>query len=300
VIQSNSANILRRLDLTNITDFKAAFSAFAVDVWPSTTNLFLVCIWYLCILDLFSSGFPERTVGTWLKTFVSTIVLAILVLSFSRSIYLAVFLVSIAALFNASSFLLRQKIQSQRAHLYFINIQFSVAILAGAFLIAAMVLGSPKAMVNTFRITQSISQRRSEDGRILLYKESLVSLEHHLIVGSGIGSYPLIINRTQNPISLRPLVAHAFSSYLEVLIEQGLLGFIPLAIALLGSLIVAVKKIKCSDRSISSRYLVLSMGIGSIILYNAINSALFATAGNSIICASLVGSALSNLGEEIC
>ncbi len=80
----------------------------------------------------------------------------------------------------------------------------------------------------------------SSDGRVQLYEEALRGAPHHLLAGTGAGTF-LFTNYRYRDVGL--VVQHAHSQWVNVLSELGIVGLVLFATAILGLFAAAVRSL---------------------------------------------------------
>ncbi|WP_276963667.1 O-antigen ligase family protein [Bacteroides graminisolvens] len=80
-----------------------------------------------------------------------------------------------------------------------------------------------QSLITTLEMTKTISQKRSIEGRISKWEESLYLFQQHPIVGVGAGNYAFASYniRGKNKKQFNP---RCTNSYLQILVEKGLIG----------------------------------------------------------------------------
>lgn len=103
-----------------------------------------------------------------------------------------------------------------------------------------------QSFTTTLGIIKNTSQKRSIEGRISKWKESLYLFQQHPIVGVGTGNYALasynIIGKDKEYFNPR-----CTNSYLQVLVEKGVLGAVVYGGFLVHIFIISFRKIKTGN-----------------------------------------------------
>ena len=300
IMQHQSIVALRELGLSELLDFKLTLSTFAWGTWPSSSNLLLLCVWYICLLVHRSRQPAWFSLNKVVYAITSILLLSVLLLTFSRSVYYAIVVSAVATTFGVLAMLTTGSSKNVAWKTIGTPFFMTTAIFVGAMVVSVTIAGSRDAFIKTLMINKTSSQRRSALGRISVYKDSL-KIQSKPIFGSGIGSFPIAIDlvRSAKPLSLP--VSQAFSSFLEIYLEQGLFGLVGLTLILVSALWGTYSRFLSSELWNDLGYrLPLTMSSIAIPIYIAFNAALFSSIGNSIFTGALLGSCMYRSSETKC
>jgi O-antigen ligase len=120
----------------------------------------------------------------------------------------------------------------------------------GLLIISVLVIS---VLVLTFGLSDSLNKRLKEqgytpNGRDLMHKTTLAIIQERPLVGTGAGTYPILQHKYKSPLlGNTSMSKRAHNDYLELLSNQGIIGFTLLASAiflLFIRLLQGLKKIK--------------------------------------------------------
>lgn len=118
-----------------------------------------------------------------------------------------------------------------------------------------------KAVVTTVGFSGTTSQVRSTSGRIELWETALKLIQKEPITGIGHGNFPLYANPYLSAKEDAMFTGRTTNSYLQLLAEKGIIGFIPWAVLLFLLLFVLLRLIKAKEKYSLSALLVFSVFI---------------------------------------
>ena len=229
------------LGIKELTDFKNSY-------FPLRMNSNEAATVFLCSLS-FPSYFLIMSKKYILKIMsalcIILLVFAILT-TFSRGAYIALFLWILMILLM---FYLLKIYSRNLLGILFICISL-------AFLLCASIIGQP--FKTTLAINQTTSQRLSTEGRTYLLKSGFRIFKDYPLFGIGSYNFPLKYASTPKP-ELTKFNSNITNTYLLLLIEKGIIGFIIYAVIILFIIIFAFRSIiatkKQSDKAIQVIFL---------------------------------------------
>jgi len=199
---------------SDLVNFKSMFTplGFLLNDWATIMLLSSVFV----VLALIRSRF--NTPWFWVLVAGLGAVLMSIVFSFSRGAYLSVLLGLLV--FFGLGFLL--KIAPLKKMLLF----FAGAIL----LIVLTALPVRKEFITTIGMSKTTSQVRSTSGRVELGKAAYQLIQERLLTGYGNAQFSLQANPYLAKNEDATFTGRATNSYLQLLVEKGIIGFIPWAV----------------------------------------------------------------------
>lgn len=184
------------------------------------------------------------TLWFWVLVAGLGIVLMGIVFSFSRGAYLSV-LVGLTIFFGLG-FIFRT-VRAKSLLIIFIGV---------IFLITLSVLPAKKDFVTTIGLSGTTSQVRSTSGRVELWKAALRLIREKPYTGVGNGQFSLRANQFLANREDAMFTGRATNSYLQLLAEKGIIGFIPWLV-LVGLLLFTLLRLirNKSKKSLSALFL---------------------------------------------
>jgi O-antigen ligase/Tfp pilus assembly protein PilF len=172
-----------------------------------------------------------------------------LLISFSRGAYIALFLFYIFI-----NILVFKRVPLKKLAIY--NCLFLLIMGSSTLLVK-------ESFLTTVAITKTDSQKRSISGRIDRWKNVKEIIKDKPLLGWGSNNY--IFSQDKNPYSSEDarITSRSNNSYLQILIERGIIGFFLYFIAILSILILIFKNLRNKQLSLKDRLkiIVISSGI---------------------------------------
>lgn len=215
-------------DLTNFKAYYRPLGELSND-WATTL---------LCLLPftLYSTSILIRSRWKYFFILIGILNMVVLVVSFSRGIYIALIMFySFVLLFN----ILYVPKKNNEIFILFIIVFCSLI----------FTYSERKSVITTCAIFNTISQKRSINGRFIKWKEAVSLTAFYPIVGVGGGNYILAVKMLPNN-KLELFTSRSTNTYLQVLVEKGLLGFIVYGNMICMILYIAIKN-KCYEKWIT-------------------------------------------------
>lgn len=228
---------------SDLVNFKSLFSplGFLLNDWA--TILLLSSAFVLTTL----SRSRYRTPWFWVLISGLGFVLMGITYSFSRGAYLSV-LLGLAVFFGLGMLL---KVVSRRQILFF----FSGTII----LLALAALPVKKEFITTMKLTGTTSQIRSASGRVDLWKAAYQIIREEPLSGVGNGQFSLRANPCLAKHEDAMFTGRATNTYLQLLVEKGIIGFVPWAVFIGLLLFTLFRQIRNRDKNSLPALILLSV-----------------------------------------
>lgn len=230
---------------TDLVNFKSLFHPLGSLLNDLVTILLLSSAFLLLALT------RARFVTLWFWILVTGIGLVQLsiVFSFSRGAYLSV-LVGLAVFFGLGLLL---RVVSRKKILLFITGTLLMLILAA--------LPVKQEFITTAGLTGSTSQLRSVSGRVELWKAAYQLIKEEPLSGVGNDQFSLRANPYLASNEDAMFTGRATNSYLQLLVEKGIIGFVPWAVFIGLLMSILFRQIRRQDHNSLPALLLLSVFI---------------------------------------
>ncbi len=230
---------------TDLVNFKSMFTplGFLLNDWA--TILLLASSFVL--LALVQSRF--NTLWFWVLIAGLGAVLMSIVFSFSRGAYLSVLL----GLFVFFCFTIIFRVVRFKQLLYFF--------IGTALLLTLTALPVKKEFITTMGLSGTTSQARSTMGRIELWKAAFQLIREEPLTGVGNGRFSLRANPYLAKCEDATFTGRATNSYLQLMAEKGIVGFIPWFVLISLLLLVLFRLIRKRDENRLSALVLFSVFI---------------------------------------
>ncbi len=212
----------------NIAQFKSHFAPFGLfnNIWAS------LCIGLLSIPLLNWNIWKSQK---WIKI-TATLSFGLInlgvIISYSRGAYISLFFFY----FLTSLLLLGLRL------IKFKN--FLLILIACMPLLLLFTISNSKSVLTTVSMNSTVSQKRSTQGRLTILERSFCQFEENKWLGVGGYNYPLINDKCKPSDDQGSYSAFTNNTYLQILIEKGILGLGIYASFLLGILMVMINSIR--------------------------------------------------------
>ncbi|MFN3381781.1 MAG: O-antigen ligase family protein [Runella zeae] len=195
---------------SDISHFKSMFAPFKLftNEWAS------IAVCFLPLPLIAGSLFRDSKVGIVLTLFAFALTNLSVFMSFSRGAY-----VSLIIFWVVLCLLLW----------YFQTFHFKILIrllLIGGLSTTLMVTTISRPILTTLSLNQTVSQQRSNQGRLTILKNSLCQLENYWFLGVGSNNYPIVSDLCQPANEDQGFSRFTNNTYLQILIEKGILGLL--------------------------------------------------------------------------
>src|ERR1041384_2238133 len=224
---------LTEFGFRDITDFKYRIDVLnpvglSIGEWSTT----------LLILLPFPIGafirFSNHRVLKWVFGATTAALLAVNLLTFIRGVYVAA-----AAFFVVGTILFGfYRLFSWRQVLAF----DALVLIAAALILAPFY----RPVMTTAAMMRTVSQARSLQGRQNIWKNSLQLIEQHPWLGIGANNFSMQYVSIKRPEEESGIALRPFNSFLQILIEKGLLGVLAYSFLIVAFFLVSHKKLKRS------------------------------------------------------
>lgn len=200
------SNGVNEIGFVDLSDFKNLYSPIGKlsNIWGA---FLLLTITFSLVLLLKMKKWEDK----FLLFLNLSLTLFCLVVSFSRGVYISVIFLILFLGIVAFRFL---KLK-----------QFLILNLISIFILLASILIVKESFLTTVGFNKTVSQQRSTDGRVTLWKHSLNQLKEKPIFGFGQSNY-IISNENQPLISEDVVFNHRTNNtFIQLLLERGIFGF---------------------------------------------------------------------------
>ena len=179
----------------------------------------------------------------WLFLLNIILFLTVLIISFCRGIYLALctFIIMVIILLIKNQMINWRKL---------VIVSSLLGLLVILFLFPVR-----ESLVTTSLGFKTLSQVRSIEGRITIWKNSIKIFRQNPILGVGSFNFPIYYTAYKNNDTVSPFIGRAFNTYLQIIVEKGLLGFITFFIIIYISLHHTKNKLKNQNITKDEKYI---------------------------------------------
>ncbi|MFN7116641.1 MAG: O-antigen ligase family protein [Saprospiraceae bacterium] len=239
----------------------------------------------LCLLP-----FPLLAAVYWQKLKIGLIISALafavvnvgVLVSFSRGAYLSL---GLFWLITISGILYFKLLSIQ-------SLVKTIIILAGLFILFIIPIKTP--VFTTLAMNKTVSQQRSAQGRMDIIKNSLCQAEGHLIFGVGSNNYPIINSLCKTPREDQGYSGFTNNTYLQILLEKGLVGLISYAFLFSMIIIFGISMLFRNHNPAERLFLLcLLSGLMTLAFRELFFSTLFYSSGVLLLTAIIMGGILS-------
>lgn len=161
-----------------------------------------------------------------------------ILLSLSRALYLCAAVCIVPALWSY------WKSPTTSKRIVFIYLALCSVLLGTGVLFGRPII---RAIADTTFLTGHLSQERSIRGRLLVSRTVLKLISHIGVFGAGVSNYAIQLRR-RGLTSPSLLTAHTFNLYLEVAVEQGMVGIAALGAIIAGWITAVFQRVEKSRR----------------------------------------------------
>jgi O-antigen ligase len=207
------------LGFPHIVDFRAFVTLMPFPIRPGDHNACYVAVLTFCFYS-FRQNRLRSGITKYLLLLSAGLSSVCILLSFSRSLYLATM---ICILFGLPETIAMDK---QRPRIR--PVLTGISVLAISVILVGILYGPLfKGVIETAELYRRPTQRLSVEGRAAIYRSALPLVRNADFAGFGVSNYALAVRRQQLDV---PLTARPLNLYLQVAIEQGVLGIVSLII----------------------------------------------------------------------
>lgn len=173
------------------------------------------------------------------------------------------------------------------------------SIITGVVIMAFM-FPSMKPFTTTLAMNKTVSQQRSTEGRLSIIESGICQVQDYKIFGVGGNNYPIVNDNCKDDREDQGYSGFTNNTYLQILIEKGILGLIIYAVFALGILISFFQKINKSNNK-TERFVTMIAAAGFLAfgLREFFFSTFFYHAGVITIVAMLTVAAVPNINSKL-
>ncbi|MDR2131613.1 MAG: O-antigen ligase family protein [Odoribacteraceae bacterium] len=215
---------------SDVYDFRHLYRplGYLSNVWGT------MLIGFTCIVMLSLALCSRSVIKFAFLIFILLLLLWNMLITFSRGVYLS----GIVLLLSYAAFLIFSDIN--RAQKTVILAALLLSLLLGGLI-------QKQEVARTLQVNRSLSQQRSISGRMESMTLSYKLLEQKPLIGSGAGTYSQVINDLKYEDDNHSFTNFAPNGYTQLLIEQGIIGFVLWGVLFVVSFSMAFKRWKYSS-----------------------------------------------------